>query len=504
MTRLLPAIYITALFSAVLLLTLHSNMLKGFNHDEHMYVAGGALLAREGLIPYRDFPYFQMPNLPLLYAATFLFNSNLLFSARLFSTLCALVIAATLFWIGWRASSSYPTPIRLLIGTCSTLLLLANPVYFYASGLAWNHDPSIMFGLLAFVLYIEGVKRDSLKFMGAAGALLGLAIGTRLTFAFALIPLSLMPFTIPIGFSFRRKLLLAASLLAGCVAALLPSLILFALAPGRFLFGNIGYHILNEQYYQTTLYTRTADLIGKLDYLRDVALAPGSQPLLLLTFLFTLPLCLVALWRRAYPFEALCALAVALALMLGSLASSPTWLQYFYAPVPFLIAAALYALQSVKVVEPVDRVAGVAYVAMTVLSVAVNAPQYAGRGSLLVPHEWVPVAMHQEASRLNDHLQSGPVLTLAPLFPLEAGLDIYPAFASGPFAWRSGGLLSPQERQALGIVPAEDLGDYLSAPPPAILTGYEDIWESALLDYARERGYREVRLADGGVLWLER
>jgi hypothetical protein len=114
------------------------------------------------------------------------------------------------------------------------------------------------------------------------------------------------------------------------------------------------------------------------------------------------------------------------------------------------------------------------------------------------------VAIHREGGSLKDHIQSGPVLTLAPLFPLEGGLDIYPALGSGPFAWRSGGLLTPEERQALGIVTEDDLEEYLSTPPPVILTGYEEIWEERLVDYAREHGYKEVKLADGGVLWLER
>jgi hypothetical protein len=98
--------------------------------------------------------------------------------------------------------------------------------------------------------------------------------------------------------------------------------------------------------------------------------------------------------------------------------------------------------------------------------------------------------------------QSGRVLTLAPILPLEAGLRIYPAFASGPFAWRSGSLLPQEERRAMSIVTAEDLEEYLTIPPQAILTGYEVIWESPLLDYARRHTYREAKLADGGSLWL--
>ena len=44
-------------------------MRKELSHDEQMYVAGGELPA-QGLLPYRDYPYLQMPNLAFTYAGT--------------------------------------------------------------------------------------------------------------------------------------------------------------------------------------------------------------------------------------------------------------------------------------------------------------------------------------------------------------------------------------------------------------------------------------------------
>jgi hypothetical protein len=64
-------LYVTALFTGLALLLLHANMMKGLNHDEHMYVAAGVMIGQDGLMPYRDFTYFQMPNLALVYAGLF-------------------------------------------------------------------------------------------------------------------------------------------------------------------------------------------------------------------------------------------------------------------------------------------------------------------------------------------------------------------------------------------------------------------------------------------------
>ena len=43
------------LLAAAFVLLWGLNMRRGLNHDEHQFVASGALLARAGLLPYRDF-----------------------------------------------------------------------------------------------------------------------------------------------------------------------------------------------------------------------------------------------------------------------------------------------------------------------------------------------------------------------------------------------------------------------------------------------------------------
>ncbi len=70
-------------FAVVFLLLVNTNMRKGLSHDEHMYVAGGHLLASESLLPYKDYPYLQMPNLALAYGALFRVTDHLLLAARL-------------------------------------------------------------------------------------------------------------------------------------------------------------------------------------------------------------------------------------------------------------------------------------------------------------------------------------------------------------------------------------------------------------------------------------
>src|SRR5205085_8843685 len=76
-------------FAAVVLgvlavLLLSRSMHHDLDHDEHQFVASAALLARRGLLPYRDYPYFHTPGLVFVYAAIFkTCTSHLLLGARL-------------------------------------------------------------------------------------------------------------------------------------------------------------------------------------------------------------------------------------------------------------------------------------------------------------------------------------------------------------------------------------------------------------------------------------
>ena len=54
----------TGAFFALITVSLFAiAMCRGLSRDEHQFIAAGALLATEGLLPYRDFPYFHVPNL---------------------------------------------------------------------------------------------------------------------------------------------------------------------------------------------------------------------------------------------------------------------------------------------------------------------------------------------------------------------------------------------------------------------------------------------------------
>jgi hypothetical protein len=106
---------------------------------------------------------------------------------------------------------------------------------------------------------------------------------------------------------------------------------------------------------------------------------------------------------------------------------------------------------------------------------------------------------------MRKQLNGGKILTLAPTYPLLGGFDVYPEFATGPFAWRSAHLIPAERRRRLHLVAPDDLDSFLEPYPPAgILTGYEDDGdlEKPFLEYAKRHGYQLVHISKKRDLWI--
>jgi hypothetical protein len=438
----------------------------------------------------------------------------------------------------------------LAAGTATVALVVGNGPVTFATGLAWNHDLPVLLTLLAVGLFPgaapdhplaaerapgERVRRDKSRGyvqpgtgmgsaravrLAAAGAALGLAIGARLAFAPAVLPFLLATTQAggrtPAGWTARLRG--AGALMAGVILGLAPVLALAIPAPQAFLFDNLTYHLRNAAYWQAAGQTAAMTLTGKLAYMGDVLRdQPACLGLLAAYALLALPT-LVGVLRRgrgAAHTDLLLAATLAPCLLAGALVPTPTWYQYFYAPVPFLALAAALGLGALSEVA-VGRRARWGLVALWIAAgpALVNGAQvytgYLRDGAVLQPAGWVPIQAHRVGAEIRRLLDTRGtpgagrrVLTLAPLYPLEGGLEIYPALAAGPFAWRVAPLLSARERQEFHVVGNADLDGLVGTDPPAaVLTGAEGNLEGALIGYAQLHGYRPAPLSNGLTLWL--
>jgi 4-amino-4-deoxy-L-arabinose transferase-like glycosyltransferase len=509
-TRLLFVAASLVFMGVVFFLLLAANMEKELSHDEHMYVSGGALMAERLQVPYRDFPYLQMPNLAFAYAGLFSllgWPGYFLLEARIFSTACATAGLGLVFAVVAGALRGVPYGWRCLAAAGSVVAIMANPVFRYASGQAWNHDAAVLLALAAFVTLHAGARRGwHVGWTLLGGLLLGLAVGTRLTFAFVvpvyLAAVLLYPSLRGWQANWKSRLRPVMTFGDGLLAGLAPSLIAFLMAPRQFVFGNIEYHQVNALFWEKVGYDRTMDMAGKLDYLWAVVAQPANLVLTVgaLSFLVA---GLVARRGAGKPwrFELLSAGAMLPALLVGALAPTPSWYQYFYALVPFMVLIAAYGAASLY---PTAKWGLAVFGLMLLLLTAFGQPSYSLRG-LADPAAWVPVEVHNVGMEVSRYAGGGKVLTFAPIYALEGGADIYDLFAVGPFLLRSGSLLPPNERRDLGVPSQDEFMQSLEREPPgAILTGFEEGLETPWIRFAQARGYEMVRLPGEKVLWLLR
>jgi hypothetical protein len=560
-TRRLARALAAILFAGLGLLLPAVALVKPLDHDEQMYVAAADLLRRGAGLPYRDFHFFQMPNLELGYAALFLLTDHLLLAARLLNAALAVGSLAILFALVWRRFQSAGYFAALAAGAAPVALVVGNGPFTFAAGLAWNHDLPVLLTLLAVSLFPnaceapgdpsgteqgtgERGQRDTshdyaqpVAGMGTrrtarlvlAGAALGLAIGARLAFAPAVLPFLLaaaLPGAGEAGQASDQAPARRAAwrrgpgvLAAGVLLGLAPVLALATPAPQAFLFDNLTYHLRNAAYWQAAGQTVAMSLPGKLAYMGGVLRdQPACLALLAVYALFALP-ALVTVLRRgrvAVHGDLLLATMLAPCLLAGALVPTPTWYQYFYAPVPFMALAATLGLGALSKAA-IWRRGRWGLIALWIAAgpALVNGAQvYAGYlrdGAFLQPAGWVPVQAHRAGEEIRQLLDTRGtpgagrrVLTLAPLYPLEGGLEIYPALAAGPFAWRVAPLLSAAQRRAFAVVGSSDLDALVGTDAPvAVLTGAEGGLEDALTGYAQAHGYHPAPLSNGLTVWLK-
>lgn len=508
----LLAVATAALFLAIFALLLGINLRRELNHDEHQFIASAALIARAGLTPYADFPYFHVPLLSYLYALLFRACDTLLLCGRVASVLAGWLSLVLIFGVAWRRFAARPVWTRWWVAALASLWLLATPSFFYTSGRAWNHDLPILLLLAAFSASSRALKAASKRqmlWLAFAGSLTALATVTRLSFAFTALPLLAAAWLMPATTQRQRVRNVAAFSLAGVVNALA------ALAPTlrdapAFFFGNVGYIQLNARYYAGLAYGEAMSFAAKLA-------AFGEQLVTAPTNLLALAALAIGLWpvRRmlwrgdaatsAPRFQLLLLLALLLSTLPGAFGATPSQPQYFYPLFPLVILGIVEAFAAWPTVLQAGGLYAYALGGVTALLVA--APIYvAGQMTLWTPADWLPTRVHVYGGLMGRLVGNGRVLTLAPIYALEGGAAIYPEFATGPFAWRVAPLMTARERARFHVVGADELAGLLAdAPARAILTGVEDDdarLEAALVDYAQAHGFVPVPLPDKSRLWL--
>jgi 4-amino-4-deoxy-L-arabinose transferase-like glycosyltransferase len=489
-----------------------------YTHDEDQFITSARLLLDEGLLPYRDYPYFHTPYLVFAYAGLFALTGNCnLLAARLFSAVCAtgnvmLVLGMVLYFFRQHSPGA-----RLVAAASIVLLYLPNPLLASAAAFSWNHSQAVL--LMLGSIWLALLSREKKAPGGwwlSAGVLLGIAVGVRAS-SLTLLPAFLLAlFWFPGETNWQRLIRPGLLFLAGFIVALLPLLWIFLAAPQQFIFGNLGYAQLNATYrvmipvaYDGNLPIYGPMSLGeKLGFLWNEVV---GQPVNLLLFaclvFFGWSVLAMHLGRKdEHSFQNMLVLAAAPLAAIGSFLPTPAWYQYFYAPLPFaLLAIALGLATLTRGREQLWKWSSLLLVELVLIANLYMLPEYRRMSFLRYNDLWKPVVIHQLGVDIQEIIGiDGRVLTLAPLYPLEGGLHIYAPLATGVFAYRTGSLLNEDQRQMLGILSAENIKPYMDEiPPDGILVGFDADLEQDIIDYALERGYQPQPLNELLTLWVK-
>lgn len=493
------SVLVSASLLVVLLFFFASAFARALNHDEHQFIAPAVLFLHSGLLPYRDFPCFHTPDLIFVFAALFATTTHYLLAARGFNAGCAALLLLVVFGFAARRFR-HLSERNEFVGLGFVLILSLNPFFRFTAGRAWNHDLPVLALVGAYLAFLRVEKSGrAWLWFALCGVGVGLAAGTRLSFAPMVAPFVLAVLFFPC--TDRGRIVSLLHFGDGLAFALLPVGLLFSVAPRQFLFDNFTYnHTINLLYRAATV-PREITFWNKISFPFQYFLRSPADVLLLVGFIW---FALLPWWRSGWAGwkqdRALSLLVLLLPfLFLGSWAPTPSYRQYYYPFVPFLLLGVIIGLA---------RAWPFRWRKLLWLTVIVSLlqaiPSLLSSLGGLAPATWPVFGAHAKAEAIAALLPRGRVLTLAPLFPLEAGLEIYPAFATGPFAWRTAPFIAPGERAIFGFVGPADLEGYLVGDPPAaILTGFEHReFEQPLRRYAGRHGYISHPLPGRGVLWL--
>ena len=491
MSAKIANVLVVLILIALSLAIFASSMTKPLGRDEQMYCTGGVLLA-QGKTVYRDFSYpSQMPYHTLLYAALFklLNTTHYLLVGRIVSVLCDIFVMIFIVVVYRHIFESFRIS-GTLLGLAGAVLYVFNPLVDYANGYAWNHDVVILCVVLAFWLFISTDFRQRSKYwrIAAIGALLTFATCMRITTVLVQLLFFAVVLSQPAE-SIKKRVETALPFLIATVIVLLWPIWVIAQAPRAF-FLNL--------YWIPMLYGKWLHQIGMVHNKFDLTLSSISTPGYFALIVIAIYLCLiVACFRKRFSTSnarnLLLAALLAVAFFVIALIPPTIWRQYLAVPVPFLIisfAYPLFRLRSLASGVSRNRHFKVAFtlIAVSAVIAVVSNPVVLYRTPmLLVPESWVPIGLHNISEEIAQKTrQPKLILTLAPLFALEGGCDIYPELSAGAIVYRIADRLSSWNRDITHTVGPRTLKNLVEkSPPSTVILGVEmEVLEEPLFETA--------------------
>ena len=487
-----------------------NSMTKPPGHDEQMYCTGGVLLA-QGKVLYRDFSYVgQMPYHPLLYAALYkaLNTTHYLLTGRIVSALCNILLLVCIVAVYRRIFKSFRI-VGTFLGLASAMWYLFNPFVDYANGFAWNHDVVILCVMMSLWLFvgIDFHRESKYSRIALIGVLLTLASCMRITTVLIQLLFFVVLLSCPAQ-SAKERLKNVLPFLIATACLLIWPVWTIASAPRASLMNLMLIPTLNGQWQQQAGAVR-----NKLDMILQVLRTPAYLLLILMAvYLYLVAACNRCKMEAATLRNMLLSMLLPLTFFLIAFIPPTLLEQYLAMPVPFLTIALAYPLMSFckgsanrASIRLQFRVKCILVAVCVVVAVALYPVVIERIPRLSETDNWVPNRLHRISTDIAEKAKGkGPILTLAPLYALEGGCDIYPQLAAGPFVYRVADAMTPDQRRITNTVGPETLDQLLQAnPPSAVIVGVEpEFLEKPLLQAAVKRDWQRRVYEDGPIVYF--
>ncbi|MEX0317262.1 MAG: hypothetical protein AB3N21_04905 [Ruegeria sp.] len=496
-----------ALMLGLLAAAIYGRMMSfGLRRDEMMFVTPAELLGQWQL--YRDFFYNHVPNSAWFFRGFHLLfeDQGLLGSARLGVFFAWLLLVSGLGWVTYRISHS------VVLGLFFPVALMAcEPLLTQAGMAATNNLLPLPFAVLGLGLFISETlgNRPRKIMLVIAGICLSIAAGMKVSAIMFIPPIAIGAFFLPREMSseYRINKVVVPLVLGGLIGAV-PLFWYLGADPQLFLAHVVKFHTgPHVEYWQANAAFEPGlamGLAGKVQLAYGAWLSGvGLVMTMVLFFLIWVALRDTSsgdVLEESYRGQILVVLGV-LALTAGmSLVPTPGFPQYYIQPLvclPILCAIVYRRLLHVHRRE-VMPIFGAGLLVLVLLGLPRLAP---GLLALTEPGKFTTAKVARGGEALRQVLAEngnsvGPVATLFPLYPLEAGLPVYGEFATGPFAYRIAPFTNPvlaNEYQMVGEDGLTALFD--TNPPSAFLLGYDLVLEAPLQRYAEANGYQPVEVA---------
>jgi hypothetical protein len=471
--------------------------------DEQLYAPPARLLREYSL--YSDIFYNHTPGSAWLFYATMncLGTDHLLLAARL-----GVFLAWAVFGLGLIAIT-YKLTRSSTMASLAVLLIMTNEALLNQTGMtATNNLLPLAAAYLGLGVFLLGVNEGKIRtsFIVSSGFMLSTAAVFKAN-AFVFIPfVAAGSFFLPRGDTFVHRLKrVVAPLAVGGIVGALPVLAYLAADAPRFAAHVIGFHTgphiaywLAQAANEKEVVATTIASKGLLAY----SIWFNNANLLFVFSITFLLACLAAkepfisVAHRLFSSQILFVLTCLFGAVVMSFVPTPGFPQYF--ALPLACAPLLLALLYAQLDEDGKQTVQPGLIAISIVTLLSGLPQlgeYALR--LPFPSSWTVERVHRAGIKIADKLAeagvSGKIATLAPIYPLEGSLSVYPELATGQFAYRTAEFTDANLRKYYRSTSTSEISAFLKADPPAgILVGFEPKLEAPMVQFAEQNGYLRI------------